>query len=93
MTPANLLVATIDLTLLSTIVSPAAAHSLEDLESQLLERKTYVQMTFGSDPQGSGHCVAWTRTSPTSLKRPLEISVSTWMARNSLSPPAETVHP
>ncbi len=45
MTPANLLVATIGFTLLSTTVSPAVAHSLEDLESQLLERETYVQVT------------------------------------------------
>ncbi len=43
MTPANLLVATIGLTLLSTTVSPAEAHSLKEVESRLGEREKYFQ--------------------------------------------------
>ncbi len=51
MTPANLLVATIGLTLLTTTVSPAVAHSLEDLEEKLKGRERYAQIVNYPAPE------------------------------------------
>ncbi len=51
MTPVNLLVATIGLTLLTTTVSPAVAHSLEDLEEKLKGSERYAQIVNDPAPE------------------------------------------